>query len=305
MLSPDEVRAELARILASEGFVNAERLSRFLQFIVERELAGEGERLKEYVIGIEVFDRGPDFDPRIDSIVRVEAGRVRAKLEAYYSGPGRDDSVMIKMEKGRYAPVLERRAVADVAVGAASAATSRLKSLPQGRRGLRTWGVVSLGALVVLAAVVIVPRFERRTEAGAPALTIAVLPFMARSADAATEDIATRLTEGVTAELVGAGDLGVIASTSARQFGADRGRLRDVATSLEADVLVEARVAADGDRVRVEALLIDGAREQKLWVESFAGNVSDIDELERNIATSVAAAVEHWRPVGAASAAPR
>jgi TolB-like protein len=161
--------------------------------------------------------------------------------------------------------------------------------------GVPAWGIVGLCALVGLAAVVLVPRFERRTEAGAPALTIAVLPFTSRSADAATEEIALRLTEGVTAELVGAGDLGVIASTSARQFGAERGRLRDVAESLQADVLVEARVATSGENVRVEAVLIDGAREQKLWVEGFTGGVADLDELERIIAAGVAAAVARNR----------
>jgi TolB-like protein len=296
MLTPDEVRGQLARILASEAFVNAERLSRFLRFIVEKELAGDGQRLKEYVIGVEVFDRNADFDPRLDSIVRVEAGRVRAKLEAYYNGPGRDDTVVIRMEKGGYAPMLERRAPVLRATPRGEAPEPALPT-PQvaaapATRGLRAWGVVALGALVVVAAVVLAPRFERRTEAGAPALTIAVLPFTARSADAATEEIAMRLTEGVTAELVGVGDHGVIASTSARQFGSDRGRLRDVAESLRADMLVEARVATSGENVRVEALLIDGAREQKLWVESFTGGAADLDELEQRIAVAVAGAVK-------------
>ena len=286
MLDPAEVRSQLARILASEAFVNADRLSRFLRFIVERRLAGDGERLKEYVIGLEVFDRSADFDPRIDSIVRVEAGRVRAKLEAYYNGPGRDDPVVIRMEKGGYAPALERREPATRAAPEPVVPPPSAAAPPVRHRG-RMWGGAALGALVVLAAVFLVPRFEGRTETGAPALTIAVLPFTPRATEEASERITAELTEGVTAALVGAGDLGVIASTSARQFGADRGRLRDVAASLQADMLLEARVATDGDRVRVEALLIDGAREHKLWVESFSGDTSDLDELERNIAERV------------------
>ena len=78
--SAEEVRRQLDRLLASPGFVNAGRMSRFLKFVVEKTLAGEGERLKEYVIGVEVFDRGTDYDPRVDAIVRVEAARLRAKL---------------------------------------------------------------------------------------------------------------------------------------------------------------------------------------------------------------------------------
>jgi hypothetical protein len=78
--SGDDVRCQLDRLLASSVFANAGRMSRFLKFVVEQTLAGEGERLKEYVIGVEVFDRDASYDPRLDSIVRVEAARLRSKL---------------------------------------------------------------------------------------------------------------------------------------------------------------------------------------------------------------------------------
>ena len=73
----------------------------------ERTIAGEGDQLKEYVIGRAVFDRGDDYDPRIDSIVRVEAGRLRSKVDEYYSGPGRGDGILIKLQRGSYAPTFE------------------------------------------------------------------------------------------------------------------------------------------------------------------------------------------------------
>ncbi len=82
----DDVRRQLDRLLASSGFANAVRMSRFLKFVVEHTLAGEGERLKEYVIGVEVFDRDTSYDPHVDSIVRVEAARLRTKLAEYYAG---------------------------------------------------------------------------------------------------------------------------------------------------------------------------------------------------------------------------
>ena len=80
-------------------------MSRFLQLAVERTLEGRGEELKEYVIGVEVFDRSASFDPRVDPIVRVEARRLRAKLEAYYGSAGKDDEVIVEFPKGRYSPV--------------------------------------------------------------------------------------------------------------------------------------------------------------------------------------------------------
>ena len=100
-----EVREELARVLASRQFRNTIRLQRFLQVSVERTLAGETDELKEYTIGRDAFDRGDDFDPRTDSIVRVEAQRLRGKLRDYYAAAGCADPVIITVNPGSYVPV--------------------------------------------------------------------------------------------------------------------------------------------------------------------------------------------------------
>src|SRR5258706_13558574 len=100
-----EVREELARILASRQFCNTIRLQRFLQVTVERTLAGKSDELKEYTIGREAFDRGDDYDPRTDSIVRVEAQRLRGKLRDYYAAAGSTDPVTITVNPGSYVPV--------------------------------------------------------------------------------------------------------------------------------------------------------------------------------------------------------
>jgi hypothetical protein len=84
-------------------------LRRFLHFTVEQELKGEGDKLKEYQIGVEVFDRKESYDPRIDPIVRVEASRLRSKLKEYYSNEGREDPVLIEFPKGSYVPVFGER----------------------------------------------------------------------------------------------------------------------------------------------------------------------------------------------------
>jgi len=77
---------QLARVLSSSGFVRNERMSRFLRFLVERRLQGRDDELKESVIAVEVFHRKPDYDPKQDSVVRTEAGRLRARLAEYYTG---------------------------------------------------------------------------------------------------------------------------------------------------------------------------------------------------------------------------
>ncbi len=108
-VAPEAVRAELDRILASPGFAQSERLSRFLRFAVEETLQGRGDRLKEYFLGVEVFDREETYDPRTDPIVRVEAGRLRAKLARYYETEGSADPVLVAFPKGSYVPVFQHR----------------------------------------------------------------------------------------------------------------------------------------------------------------------------------------------------
>ena len=81
------VRAPLERVLASPLFSASERLSRFLRFAVEQVLEGHGDRLKEYVLGVEVFDRDERYDPRLDSIVRVEARRLRSSWQSITHPP--------------------------------------------------------------------------------------------------------------------------------------------------------------------------------------------------------------------------
>ncbi len=99
-----EVRAALEKILGSAGFRNSERMQRFLRVAVERTLVGATDQLKEFALGHDVFDRGQDYDPRTDSIVRVEARRLRKKLKAYYEGEGLLDGIIIQFLPGKYVP---------------------------------------------------------------------------------------------------------------------------------------------------------------------------------------------------------
>ncbi len=106
--SAASVRSQLKDIIASKEFAKSERLCRFLQFTVERVLAGEPERLKQYALGRDVFDRGESYDPRIDSIVRVEACRLRSKLRSYYE-THHTASLVIEFSPGSYVPVFRER----------------------------------------------------------------------------------------------------------------------------------------------------------------------------------------------------
>jgi serine/threonine-protein kinase len=85
-------------------------MCRFLRYVIAKAVAGASEGLKEYSIGVEVFDRKPSYDPRIDPIVRVEARRLRAKLADYYQRHASEGDLAIDLPKGSYVPRFGRSA---------------------------------------------------------------------------------------------------------------------------------------------------------------------------------------------------
>jgi hypothetical protein len=101
--SPQE-RMEVELVLRSGIFEKAPRLEHFFLYICRLHFEGRADEIKEYSIAIEALGRSPDFDPKKDSIVRVEAHRLRKRLEEYYCGPGSRDDVRIVIPNGQYRP---------------------------------------------------------------------------------------------------------------------------------------------------------------------------------------------------------
>jgi Tol biopolymer transport system component len=161
------VRAALTRILASEQFRRSERISRFLEYVISHTLEGDSDSLKEVCIGISVFAREAAYDPQLDPIVRVEARRLRTKLDEYYAKSGSDDKIVVRIPKGGYKPVFVDRSCADEEVGEPlevlpplggplqeplesqeNAADVLLARLPN----TRLWIAAALGLAILLAA---------------------------------------------------------------------------------------------------------------------------------------------------------
>ena len=118
------VRQQLAMILQSKTFIQSEKLSRFLRFVVQHVIDGNPECLKEYLVGVEVYDRKPPYDPSQDSIVRTEARRLRNKLKEYYGAEGKEDPIFIYLRPGSYIPAFQSRE--DLAGGPGSAGPGAL-----------------------------------------------------------------------------------------------------------------------------------------------------------------------------------
>src|SRR5579863_4868180 len=97
-------RQELATLLGSGIFNRAPSLAQLLSYICEKHFEGSAGQIKEYNIAVEALGRPPDFDQKRDSIVRVEAHRLRRRLKDYYEGAGSDHAVRILIPSGQYAP---------------------------------------------------------------------------------------------------------------------------------------------------------------------------------------------------------
>jgi adenylate cyclase len=275
----DAVRAQLERILASPGFANAGRLSRFLRFVVERTLDGEGDQLKEYRLGTEVFDRSSDYDPRLDSIVRVEARRLRAKLAEYYDGPGQGDPVVIRVDKGSYTPEFAVPAAA-VEAPRATAVARPIRWMPLAVAGGALVAMVLLGWHVV----------SRDTASASSRIQVAVLPLTRYDAgpEPVPAALADAVTDGLTAELARYAAVEVASHASVLPYRDRHPPLSEIASTLAVEAVVEGRVRVEGPRLWLEVRVVDAKRNRKVFVDDFSGETANRRELERRVAAVLA-----------------
>jgi hypothetical protein len=115
-INTDEVRRHVESILASEGFSGAPKLQRFLRYVVDQALNGHHDQIKESVIGFEVYQKPASYDPRLDATVRVEASKLRHRLDQYYDAGGSVSPIRISIPKGSYVPRFEQHSVPELPV---------------------------------------------------------------------------------------------------------------------------------------------------------------------------------------------
>lgn len=106
-LNREEILGQLEKVLSDRRFATATRNGKFLRYVVEQVLSGHGDQIKEVVVATEVYGRPGGYDPKVDSIVRVEATRLRSKLRDYYQHEGRLDPIRIVIPTGSYVPSFE------------------------------------------------------------------------------------------------------------------------------------------------------------------------------------------------------
>ncbi len=257
----EAIVAELERVLSSRVFSGSERLRQFLCFVVEQSISGKADALKEWLLGVHVFGRSQSFDPRIDAIVRVEAGRLRTKLTEYYETEGHDDPIVIQVHKGSYAPVFHDQS---------SAAHQVTQAVVQG--------------------------FEPGKERDDRVTSIVVLPFVNLSADPENEYFSDGLTEEVITGLTRIPDLGVIARSTAFRYKGLAQDIRRIGVELNVSAALEGSVRRIGDRLRITAQLIDTRNCFHLWSHTYERQMKDVFAVQQEIAEAIGRVVRSELP---------
>src|ERR1019366_9358401 len=103
----EEIHAQVDRLIQSKTFETSEVHRKLLQYLAEKSIKGKADRLKEYTIGLEAFGKPPTYDPKHDSIVRLQVGRLRQKLAAYYQSEAAGDPVVVNLPKGAFKLLFE------------------------------------------------------------------------------------------------------------------------------------------------------------------------------------------------------
>jgi TolB-like protein len=264
---------ELERTLASKTFANSPRLARLLRYIVERSLAGDRESLKEYAIGLDVFDHDASFDPKVDSIVRSTVRQLRVKLEEYYRTEGAADRLRIAVPKGSY--------VAEFTEAVVPAPPAKAKYKPS-----RSLAAAALVTAIALAASLSV---HGRIHA-VPSRTVAVPPLHDLSAHGELGYIAEGLHDGLTSVLVGAKGLEVTARVSTRPFEGQTDPV-SIAKIALADDVVLGSLTPCGDQFQATINLADGKTGRLLWSQTYQGRPADLAGIEHGAAAGIAAAL--------------
>lgn len=302
------IREQLSRMLQCDLFAQANRQCRFLNFIVEATLSGQAERLNQFMIGVDVFDRDESFDPVTDSIVRVEAGRLRSKLNEYYAGIGQDDPILISLPKGGYGVLIQIKSGQE----ATRAPTSeRISKQPKTSLIVLVVGLIIGGVYVGFfmpaniettgdlsnalqtqnadnTSESVVQLIKRQAEKP----IIAILPFDNMSTDPAQEYFSDGITEDIITDLSIISGLTVIARHSTFVYKGKSFSIREIGEKLGARYVLEGSVRKDGNRLRITTQLIDSLTDTQIWANRYDRNLDDIFAIQSEVSRMIVNALE-------------
>jgi adenylate cyclase len=251
----EAIRAQLKKILEGDEFKASDKQKKFLSFVVDETLEGRASQIKGYTIAVSVYGRTEKFDPQVDPIVRVEAGRLRRALEHYYLTAGKNDPVGIKILKGGYVPTFHTIRIS--------------QSASESHTPEKDDGALSTGP------------------------SIAVMPLINLTGDREQEYFTDGLTEELTAELSRYQEFRVIASQSTMRFKGRMVGPREIGRDLDVRFLLTGSVRMDLKTVKVAIRLLDTSSAEEIWGESYKRDqtAADLIAVQEDIANRVIGAI--------------
>ncbi len=247
-LPASAIREQMSVLRKSPAFSGSERLIELLSYVVEETLNGRATDLREAVIGNAVYEREPPYDPRIDSTVRVEARRLRKKLEEHSRLYGQSDPISIVIPTGTYVPAF----VIKSAKGDAS---------PENQDS------------------------DRDIFRNGPGAVIAILPFRPVSRDEATQEFADVITDELIFAFGSEPGMNILSRATTFAYKDKQPSVRDLAAELGVDAVVQGTVRENADIIRV-TIEVSDPRGVVVTSDRFEGSVDQRADLPERIATT-------------------
>ena len=244
-----QVLDSLLKILDTSVFRNSNKLSYLLSYLVNQTLQGQSRTLKEYTIGVDVYDRGADFNPRTDAIVRVEVSRLRSRLDEYYAQEGKNDRVRISIPKGGYKPVFT-----ETETHAHQPPTPPVRAVER------------------------VPREN---------VSIAVLPFQLMGTCPTQKLMLDGFSYHLVSELSKFPELSVSSSLSTLPFQFSGKDASAIAEELGTSHLLTGSAIAMDDKLRLTVELAEGHRGRIIWSERFQTETAEFMHFQEKILPAI------------------
>ncbi len=297
-----DIRAQLERIVASPALAASPQQVALLRFIVEETLAGRQDRLKAYAIGLEVYNRPASFDPQADSIVRVEASRLRRRIHQFYLSDGSADPVRIELLPGSYVPRFSFAAPAE------EEAQPEPPPLPPQRRRPRLWPAAGLTGLGLGLCAMVLALWGLWGRPAAPPLawdvastvaaerrkpTIVVATFRSQSSDPEDTHFSSGITEGIIERLTRFRLLRVLKVPHDKESQATGGVELAAARAVGARYAIEGSTHRDQERVWATVRVLNVETDEYVWAGSYERHldVGSLIDVQDDIARQIAAAI--------------
>lgn len=303
----EKILSQVTRINESKALAGSVVTQVLLQHLVTHTLAGDEAQLQEKIIGIELFERRPDYRPEKDNIVRLETEKLRHRLIAFYRLEGVNDPVRIGLRRGEFMPyfgmlepvapttnassgeeVASNRPPGESSMGGQDVGPGSDSMAQRGAWAKRTPFLVA-GVLSCIAVAFLLPWLRSSSSwfstlfFSTPAPSIAVLPLVNRSPQKLLEYQVDGFTETLRAALAATGKVRVSSSAASFAFKNKFSNPRMVSRALEVERVLQGEFRATADSFALELKLFDTESSQQLWAQKAEGSLADLPALRQRL----------------------